>query len=87
MANHRSALKRIRQDKKKRLRNMSYRSKVKTAIKQYMQAVEKNDPGAKQLLSTAASLLQKSVGKGIHHKNSAARTLARLSRRLPSSEA
>ncbi len=83
MANHPSALKRIRQNEKKRLRNMSYKSKVKTALKKYLKALEDKAPEASQLLRSAVSLLDKGVSKGIFHANTASRTVARLSKKLP----
>ncbi|MBI5252772.1 MAG: 30S ribosomal protein S20 [Desulfomonile tiedjei] len=82
MANHASALKRMRQNEKRHLRNMSYRSKVKTAIKKYLLSLVEKSEGASGLLSEAASLLHKGVSKGIFHKNTAARTIARLSSKL-----
>lgn len=83
MANHPSALKRIRQTEKRRLRNMSFRSKVKTAVKKYLLAVASKDQGAQQLLREASSLLQKGVTKGIYHRNAAARTISRLALKTP----
>ncbi|MCA1960392.1 MAG: 30S ribosomal protein S20, partial [Desulfomonile sp.] len=67
MANHPSALKRIRQTEKRRLRNMSFRSKVKTVVKKYLLAVASKDQSAQQLFREASSLLQKGVTKGIYH--------------------
>ncbi|MFH0957152.1 MAG: 30S ribosomal protein S20 [Pseudomonadota bacterium] len=82
MANHPSALKRMRQNEKKRLRNMSYKSKVKTAVKKYLKAVDEKTPEAPKLLNETMSLLSKGVSKGIFHKNTASRSISRLSRRL-----
>ena len=82
MANHPSALKRMRQNEKKRLRNMSYKSKVKTAVKKYLKAVEEKTDDASNLLDATSSLLNKGVTKGIFHKNTASRSISRLSRRL-----
>jgi len=84
MANHASALKRMRQSQKKRFRNMSYRSKVKTAVKKYLTAVEEKQEDASQLLSAAMGLLHGGVSKGVFHKNTASRAIARLSKKLPS---
>lgn len=84
MANHASALKRIRQNEKRRVRNQSYRSRVKTAVKDYLQAVQGNEENAKDLLNQASSMIQRGVSKGIFHKNTASRTIGRLSKRLPS---
>lgn len=83
MANHPSALKRIRQNEKKRLRNMSYKSKVKTALKKYLAAAEAQAQESSELLRSAVSLLDKGVSKGIFHANTVSRTVARLSRKLP----
>ncbi|MEI7449010.1 MAG: 30S ribosomal protein S20 [Desulfomonile sp.] len=83
MANHPSALKRMRQNEKKRIRNMSYRSKVRTAVKKFLQATDEKNAGSPQLLSIATSLLHKGASKGIFHKNTASRTIGRLSKRLP----
>ena len=82
MANHPSALKRMRQNEKKRLRNMSYKSKVKTTVKKYLKAVEEKTSEASTLLNETMSLLSKGVTKGIFHKNTASRSISRLSRKL-----
>ena len=83
MANHPSALKRIRQNAERRLRNKSYKTTVKNAIKQYLAAVDGKDQDAQSRLNLAVSLLQKGVSKGVYHQNTASRTIARLSKRLP----
>ena len=84
MANHPSALKRMRQAEKRRLRNMSFRSRVKSTVKKYLDAVEtKNTEDARRLLTEAMSLLHKAVSKGVYHKNTASRTIAKLSVKLP----
>ncbi|MBM4326568.1 MAG: 30S ribosomal protein S20 [Deltaproteobacteria bacterium] len=82
MANHPSALKRMRQTKKKRLRNKSYKSKVRTVVKKYLTSVENKESIGPEELRQAVSLLHKGVCKGIYHRNTASRTIARLSRRL-----
>ncbi len=88
MANHQSALKRMRQAEKRRLRNMSFRSRVKTTIKKYLEAVDaKNSDDAGRLLREATSLLHTAVSKGVYHRNTASRTVARLSVKLPSVQA
>jgi small subunit ribosomal protein S20 len=85
MAHHASALKRMRQNEIRRVRNMSFRSQVKTAVKKYLQAVDEKAPEAGGLLSEAVSLLQKGVSKGVYHKNTASRKISRLSTKLPAS--
>jgi small subunit ribosomal protein S20 len=83
MANHPSALKRMRQNEDRRVRNMSYRSMVKTAIKKFLKAADQKSADAPQLLNAATSALFKGVSKNIFHKNTASRTVARLARKLP----
>ncbi|MEW6139629.1 MAG: 30S ribosomal protein S20 [Thermodesulfobacteriota bacterium] len=85
MANHPSALKRMRQNEKKRVRNISFKSRTRTAVKKYLAAAEEKNQDASVLLSNAASLLHKGVSKGIFHKNTASRTISRLSRKLSQS--
>jgi small subunit ribosomal protein S20 len=83
MANHPSALKRMRQNEKRRMRNLSYRSGIKTAVKRYLKAVDAKSSDAADLLNSAARLIQKGVSKGVIHKNTASRTISRLFKRLP----
>ena len=71
MANHPSALKRMRQTKKKRHRNKSYKSKVRTVVKKYLTSVENKEAIGPEELRQAVSLLHKGVGKGIYHRNTA----------------
>ena len=71
MANHKSAIKRIRQDRKKRLRNKSYKSYIKTVTKKFMR--EEDLAKKEELLKTLYSALDKAVTKGILHRNTAAR--------------
>ncbi|MFH1116057.1 MAG: 30S ribosomal protein S20 [Pseudomonadota bacterium] len=83
MANHDSALKRMRQNEQRRIRNMSFRSKVKTVVKRFLSASESKSEDAQALLRSAVSLLHRGVSKGIFHKNTASRTISRLSKRIP----
>lgn len=82
MADHPSALKRMRQNAQRRVRHRSYRSTVKTAIKRYLSAVEERKPDAADHYRQAVSLLQKGVSKGIYHVNTASRTISRLAKKL-----
>ncbi|HMK36089.1 MAG TPA: 30S ribosomal protein S20 [Desulfomonilaceae bacterium] len=82
MANHPSALKRMRQNTEKHLRNISYKSKVKTAVKKFLKAAEEKGVETTSLFNVAQSLLHKGVTKGIFHKNTASRTISRLAKKL-----
>ena len=88
MANHKSALKRARQDKVRRLRNMAYKTRVKNAVKQVRAAVANNAAEeAREGLIRAVSTIQKTASKGVIHRKNASRKIARLARlvnQLPS---
>ena len=74
MANMKQQIKRYKNDNKKRELNNSYKSALKTAIKKVKTAVEAGDKeAAVAAYNVAASKLDASVSKGIHHKNYARR--------------
>jgi small subunit ribosomal protein S20 len=81
MATHASAIKRMAQNEQRRLRNASYRSRVKSSIKKYLAAVDEKDPEAGKLLQEASQLIRKGVSKGVYHRNTASRTISRLARK------
>lgn len=79
MANHRSAEKRARQALKRRARNRSAMSAVRTAIKKVEAAVAAQDKtSAGTALSTATSLIGRAATKGVMPKNTAGRRVSRL---------
>ena len=79
MENIKSGKKRSRVAEKKKKKNKSVRSKVKTAIKKVDAAIEANDKAAAQeALRAAVSELDKATKKGIYHKNTTARKVSRL---------
>jgi len=82
VANTRSALKRIRQARRSRVRNLDTRSAIKTMVKKTVQAAEAGDESAGQHFSDTSSLLDKAAKRGIIHKNSANRRKGSLARRL-----
>ena len=79
MPQHKSAMKRIRQDKKRRARNRKVKSQVRGAVKGVRQAETAEDARAR--LITAASTIDKAVKKGIIHKRTAARKKSRLAKK------
>ena len=80
MANIDSAKKRARQSEVRRAHNASLRSRMRTAIKRVRKAIADGDKEAAQReLRSAASALDSTAGKGIVHKNMAARNKSRLS--------
>lgn len=81
MANIKSAKKRITVIEKKTLRNKMIKSRVKTCIKKVDAAIAKNDKeAATAALRVAASEISKAASKGIYHKNTAARKIARMTK-------
>ncbi len=81
MANIKSAKKRIKVIQKKTLRNKMIKSAVKTAIKKVNAAVAAGDQAvAREALKNAVSAIDKAKSKGIFHKNTASRKVARLTK-------
>ncbi len=85
MATHASALKRARQSERRRQRNASLKSALKTHSKKVLQAVEaKNPEEARSALLGAIPAIQKASGKKVIHKRTAARRISRLTRKVNS---
>lgn len=83
MANHQSALKRHRQSLKRRARNRFFKSTMRTTVKKFLGSVtEGNKDNAGTALQQAVSIIDKVAGKGMIHKNKAARTVSRLVHRM-----
>ncbi len=81
MANNPSAIKRIRQNETNRARNRTHKTHLRTAIKEVRTAVAAADlDAAEKSLATTLPLVDSSVGKGVIHRNAAARTKSRLTR-------
>ncbi|AZI66737.1 30S ribosomal protein S20 [Kaistella daneshvariae] len=80
MANHKSALKRIRQSEKKRLRNRYYHKTARTALKVFRN--EEDKAAAAAQLPSVVSLLDKLVKKNIIHKNKAANLKSKLAKHV-----
>lgn len=82
MANTKSAIKRIRQNEKRRLRNRTVRTRMRTALKTARTAVATPGGDARTAVLQAIRTLDKAVTKGIIHRNTAARKKSALARRL-----
>lgn len=78
MANIKSQIKRFATNAKANLANKSFKSSIKTAIKKAEFAINANDANTTELVSTAISLVDKAVTKGIYHANKAARVKSKL---------
>ncbi len=83
MANHKSAKKRIRQNVKRRARNRSNRSRLRTQITKLRDALSAGDKKQCEAeLQPTISLIDKMVNKRILHRNTAARYKSRLSKHV-----
>lgn len=81
MANHKSALKRHKQSEKRRARNASIKSNLKSAVKKVTEAVGAGDAEATaKNLKAATSLIDGAVTKGVLHRNNASRKVSRLTK-------
>lgn len=83
MANHASALKRVKQTRKRRLRNKSYKSAISTTVKKIFSSIEeKNADGVKASYKQAVARLDSAVSKGILHRKTASRKISRLTKKV-----
>ena len=83
MANHKSAKTRIRRNNKRSIINGARRSRVRTFVKKVLAAVlENNKEAAASAFKVAESELMRAVNRGVIKKNTAARTVSRLSKKV-----
>lgn len=81
MANTRSAEKRNRQAQKRRQRNATVKTVVRSAVKKAREALAQKDPEkAHQAVQAAARSLNKAATKGVLHARNASRRIARLTK-------
>lgn len=81
MANHKSALKRAGQNQARRLRNRIVKTRVKNVVKKVRQAAaQKSVDDAAASLIVAQAAIDKAAKKGVLHKRTAARKIARLAK-------
>lgn len=83
MANHKSAIKRNKQNAVRRARNRAIRTKMKSYIKRIDAAIEENSVDNAQLaLKEAVPVIMKAASKGTLKKENASRKVSRLTRRV-----
>ena len=82
MANIKSQIKRNRQNEKRRLRNKSVRSEMKSRTKRAQAAAEAGADDVEELTRLAVQRIDKAAAKGVIHKNQAARRKSRLMRKI-----
>ena len=81
MPNIKSAMKRVKVNRKKNLRNRMIKSAMRTTVKKFETAVVAGTADA-QLLAATSGAVDKAAAKGVIHKNAANRKKARLAKRL-----
>ena len=80
MANHKSSLKRIRQEEKRRLHNRYYAKTMRNAVRKLRATTEKADAAA--MLPGVVKLLDKLAKKNVIHKNKANNLKSKLAHHI-----
>ena len=81
MPNIKSAIKRVKVNQKKNLRNRMIKTAMRTNLKKFNSAVHAGTAD-KVLLASAMGAVDKAASKGVIHKNAANRKKSRLAKRL-----
>jgi small subunit ribosomal protein S20 len=84
MANSKQSKKRASQSIVRRMRNVARRSSIKTAVKKVMDAIDQKikKEDALTFLREAESQLSRAKGKNVMHRNTAARKVSRMAKRI-----
>lgn len=78
-----SAMKRLKQNEKRRMRNRFYKTRVKNVIKKVRIAIANNSlEDAKKAMNEAIPVISKAASKGVIHHRNAARKHSRLTRQI-----
>jgi small subunit ribosomal protein S20 len=78
MPQHKSAVKRVRQNARRQARNKADLSRIKTLVKNVRSATEKKN--AEVALKTAVQFLDRLAAKGVIHRNKASNQKSKLTR-------
>lgn len=81
MANIKSQKKRNLTNEKRRLRNKSVKSSVRTSVRKFREAADAGAPEAQELAREATRALDKAADKGVIHRNQAANRKSAIARR------
>jgi small subunit ribosomal protein S20 len=83
VANSLQARKRARQAEKRRQRNVSFRSAMRTSVKKVVKLIDAgNKQAAAEAYEAAVPVIDRAAGKGLIHQNKAARHKSRLNAHL-----
>ncbi len=80
MANHKSAIKRAKQNEIRRNRNRSRKTRIKKIVKQVRLAADSNPDESLKILNAAKSEIHRGAKTGVIHKNTASRKISRLTK-------
>ena len=81
MAHHKQAIKRIRQNERRRVRNKARLSRMRSIVRRVREAATSGEVNqARELLPEAIKVIQHTASQGTIHKNQAARRVSRLVR-------
>ena len=80
MPNIKSAKKRVLVAERNHAKNVAVKSRIKTAVRRVLEALKENTEKVQELLNSAYKVIDKSVSKGVLHKNTAARKKSRLTK-------
>jgi small subunit ribosomal protein S20 len=81
LANHKSALKRAKQNEIRRIRNKSVKTRIKNVIKDLKLAIDgESKETVPEKLNATKSAIDKAAKKGVIHRRTAARKTSRLSK-------
>ncbi|TVQ89620.1 MAG: 30S ribosomal protein S20 [Deltaproteobacteria bacterium] len=81
MPHHKDAIKRLKQNEKRRARNRHFRSRMRNQIKKLRATISEGDvEQAQSELRTTMSTIHRVASKGVIHKNQAARKISRLNK-------
>ena len=87
MATHKSAIKRIRQNEKRRIHNRDYRNRARTLVKKARTGIEGGDlEAAREATRIAVRDLDMAASRGTIHRRNAARRKSRLMKQLAAME-
>jgi small subunit ribosomal protein S20 len=82
VANTRSAIKRIKQNERRRQRNRAARSTIRSTVKAARAALATSTPETRTAVHEAIRTLDRAVTQGVMHRNTAARRKSALARKL-----
>lgn len=82
MPHRHAAVKKLRQDKKRRQQNLKAKMTIKKTLKKFHDTLKEKPAEAKPILKQLFSLLDKAIKKGLFHKNNASRQKSRLNKQL-----